>query len=84
MLNVNKSYIREFEATEALITLVSQAGKVSARVQKYNKDFSLPCISLSFPRLVTLEGKGPKAIAKKLETQFGVTNCYDLNDWRSL
>ena len=80
-----KTYIREFETSEALVTLFQTGSVTKAKIQKYRKDYSLPCISLSFSELIELdEYDGPRTISDKIEAQFKLTNCYALNDWRQI
>ena len=80
-----KTFIRKFETTEALVTLISSGNKTTARIQKYRKDYSLPDISLSFPQVIELEEHdGARTISSKIEKAFNLNNCYDLQDWRVL
>lgn len=79
------TYIREFETIEAFVTLLQTEHKTVAKVQKYKMNNSLPSISLSPSVEIKLgEHDSPKEISKKIEVQFGLSNCYDLNDWRNL
>lgn len=82
-----KTFIREFETTEALVTLISTKYKTTAKVQKYNKDYSLPDISLAFPQTLDIkesEMTNTNKICKIIQNQLLLTNCYDLNDWKLL
>ena len=80
-----KTFIREFETTEAMVTIF-QTGTVSkAKIQRYGENNILPCISKSFSENIELdEYDSPRTISDKIEKRFNLTNCYDLNDWRVL
>lgn len=43
-----KTYIREFEATEAQITILQTGNRTVSKVQNYRKDRTLQDISLCF------------------------------------
>ena len=78
-----KTYIREFETTEAIVTLIQTGNVTKARIQNYKEDYSVPCISLSPAIVIDLgEYDSPETICDKIEKQFNLTNCYDLQDWR--
>lgn len=80
-----ETYIREFETTEAIVTLIQTGNVTKARIQNYKEDYSVPCISLSFPVIIDLgEYDGSKTICNKIEKQFNLTNCYDLHGWQLL
>jgi len=80
-----KTYIREFETREAAVTLFSTGDRTTARIQRYGKDYSVPCISRSVPEVIELgEYDGARTISEKIEKQFNLTNCYDINDWRAI
>jgi len=79
------TYFREFETTEALVSVMATGTRYSFRVQRYRADYSLPHISTCVPKKLELdENIGTRSLCSVIESEFNLTNCYDLNDWRAM
>lgn len=82
---MSNTYFREFETTEAFVSVMSTDDRYSFRVQRYRADYSLPHISTCVPTKIVLdEQPTTKELCNIIEEKFSLTNCYDLNDWRTM